>query len=309
MANSSSFPTWVNKVSRTKRKKSVSCKQTICVEHSTKFAPDTDTFHEFRSQVFRATTTLASALVKRDFPEAEKRSILSNFFDRLYDLGPQLWNEVCAEAKREFERSDRVVDLDVGAVTYQLRSPLKALIAPSADHAWEFSLDHFAPRFVGKGASIAAAHRDFLNKVHSSFQSLARLRPFQMNETQSADWKLLEKLIDVNAYWDSVPVTLLEIGVVSAITADGREIVWLDGERRELIPIERTPPEFAAFEEGQWFEALVERQPKTYQLQTLRYVRQIEPIREMSDDEFRQWVHSLPPGDDVPKSGTEWATL
>ncbi len=226
------------------------------------------------------------------------------------NLKPVLWNTLAEEAEREFEQADRkVVDLPVGPVTYQLRRPLKAHISPSADHGWEFSFDQFEPRFIGKGDSIAAAHRDFLNQIHSAFQSMVRMRPFQMDNTQSADWQMLESLIDVNRYWDSVPVALLETGVVSGITADGWEIVWLDGERRELIPIERTHPEFAAFKEGQWFEALVERQPKTYQLQKLRYVRSIEPIRDMSEDEFLQWVDSLPRGDDVPKSGTDWTTL
>ncbi len=170
-------------------------------------------------------------------------------------------------------------------------------------------MDQFGPQFIGKGDSIAAARRDFLNQIHSAFQSLVRLRPFQMNETQRVDWQMLESLIDVDRYWDSVPVALLETGVVSSDTADGWEIVWLDGERRELIPSERTLPEFAAFKQGQWFEAIVERQPRTYTLQKLRYVRPIEPIREMSEEEFRQWVDSLPSGEDVPKSGTDWATL
>ena len=308
MAESVTLPNWLNKVSRVKRKHTVKCDQAIC-EHPIKFEPDTVTFPELRKKVWDATTTVFSVLERLGVPEAEKRKLAANVFDHLDDLGPELWKKLCEEAEREFERSERVKELDAGSVCYQLRRPLKAHIAPSGDHGWEYSIDHFALRFVGKGDSIAGAQRDFLNQVHSEFQSLVQMRPFQMDAMQENDWKIFEDLIDINQYWDSVPVTLLEIGVVFAVTADGREIVWLDGERKELVTIERTPPEFAAFREGQWFEALVERQPKTYQLRKLRYVRSIEPVREITDDEFRQWVESLPAGDDVPKSGTDWATL
>lgn len=299
----SATPHWVKKVSRAKRKRTVEC------EHPIEFQSDTVTFQELRSKVWDATSTVASALEGLGVPAADKWKLASNVFDQLDDLGPKLWRDLCAEAAKEFERSNKVEELSVGSVSYQLHSPLKAHIAPSADHGWEYSVDRFSPRFFGKGDSIAAAQRDFLNTVHSVFQTLVQMRPFQMDDAQKADWKVLDELIDISQYWGSVPVTLLEIGVVSAVTPEGREVVWLDGERKELVMIGRTLPKFGAFGEGQWFEALVERQPESYELQKLSYVRPIDPVREMSDDEFRQWVESLPTGDDVPKSGTDWATL
>lgn len=300
---------WVKKAAPRKPRGLANRKRAIRVQHEFEFEPDTVTFHEIRWQVLGATSTLASALEKHDLPEAEKRKMLTKAFDTLDDFGSVFWNGLVKAAERAFELADRVVDLPVGPVTYQLRRPLKAQISPSAGHGWEFVVDQFGPRFIGKGDSIAAARRDSLSQIHSAFQSLVRLRPFQMDETQSADWQMLEKLIDVERYWDSVPVTLLETGVVSGVTAGAWEVVWLDGERREIIPIERTLPEFAAFEQGQWFESLVERQPKTYILQKLRYVKSIEPIREMSENDFREWVNSLPSGEVVPKSGTDWADL
>lgn len=308
MAHSITPPNWVKKVSVAKRNRNVKCEQAIC-EHPIEFESETVTFHELRSKVWGATSTLASALQSLGVPEADRWKLASDVFDQLDDLGPKLWKKLCAEAEREIERSERVKGLDIGPVCYQLRNPLKAYIAPSSDHEWEYSLNRFSPRFVGKGASIAGAQRDFLNTVHSSFQSLVQKRPFEMDDEQKADWEVLEALIDIDQYWDSVPVTLLEIGAVSAETSGGWEIVWLDGERTELVTIERTPPEFAAFGVGDWFEALVERQPKTYQLRKLRYVRTIDAIRELTADEFRQWVTRLPTGDDVPKSGTDWASL
>jgi hypothetical protein len=130
-----------------------------------------------------------------------------------------------------------------------------------------------------------------------------------MNEKQQTDWQLLESVIDLDRYWESVPVTLLEIGVVTKITVDGWEVVWLDGHRHERISVEQTVAEFAAFQAGQWFEALVERQPKTFALRKLRYVRPTDSLREMTEEEFQQWLGSLPSGQDLPKSGSDWTTL
>ena len=127
-------PTCINKVSDPRRMRRAARNQPDRDEHSIEFEPDTVTFYEFRRQFWDATSTLSSALEKHDFPEAQKRKLLTNVFDKLDDLGPELWNQLCAEAEREFEEADKVADLPVGPVTYQLRRPLKAYIAPSADH-------------------------------------------------------------------------------------------------------------------------------------------------------------------------------
>lgn len=308
MTNTLTSPNWTKKLSHANRKLTRQCERELCV-HAIKVEAETVTFHELSRKVLGATSTFASALDRIGVAEDDKWKLASQFFDQLHDLRPNLWQTICTEAAREFKKCDRVEELSVGPVCYQLRSPVRATVEPCDGHMWAYSVEQFSPRFVGKGVSIAAAKRDFLNSVHSVFQSLVRMRSFQMNDTQLSDWKLLEDLIDVNKYWDAIPVTLFEIGVISSVKADVIEIAWLDGERKELVTIDRTPPEFAAFCEGQWFEALVERQPKTYHLRKVAYVRTINPVRGMTDDDFRQWVDSLQTDIDLPKSETNWATL
>lgn len=313
MTNELVIPAWAKKVTnvqpRRRAPRAKPATSVVRMEHEIEVEPYTATYTEVRDQVWRATPRVGQVLKALGLSKAQYRKSLTDAFDKLDDLGPQLWKQLCAEAEREFERTDRVTQFPIGPVTYQLRDPLKAQIAPSDNQGWEFSVDQFRPRFVGKGASIASAQRDFLNQVHAAFQLLVRRRPFQMDEAQRTDWQILERLIDVDAYWDCIPVTLLEIGVMSAITDAGWEVIWLDGERKEIIPIERTLPEFAALQPEHWFEALVERQPRTYELKKLRYVRPIEPIQAMSPDEFRKWIDSLSNGEDVPKSGTTWTDL
>jgi len=313
MANEVVIPKWAKQVDDVQRKRRRAntrvTPSSVRFQHEVEVDPYTMTFSEIRQKVWSATPKSGEALKSLGLSEAEYRRSLSEVFDKLDDFSTQLWKQLCADAKREFERTDLVSELPVGPVTYHLRHPLKAQIALSADQRWEFSLNQFHPHFIGKGESFATAQRDFLNQVHATFQSLVRRRPFQMDEKQRTDWHTLERLIDVEAYWDCIPVTLLEMGVLSAITDAGWEVIWLDGERKEVIPVERTLPEFAAFRPEQWFEALVERRPGNYELLKLRYVRPIEPIRDMSPEEFRQWISTLPSADDVPKSKTEWTDL
>jgi hypothetical protein len=304
------LPGWVKEVRRAKqRRRRISRRRTISVQHHVQFEPETVTFDELRRQIWGAIPSISHALEENEFPAACRPKVLSRTFDDLSDMGELLWQKLCDEAQRESGRTEKVVDLRVGPVTYHLQRALKLQVKSRADHAWEFAIEQFAPRFVGVGDSISSAKRDFLNRIHSVFQSLVRLRPFRMTEQQRSDWELLVKLIDVEKYWDSVPLTLLEVGFVSEWNADRWVVVWLDGRRTETVTVEQTPPEFAAFQPGQWFEALVEREPRSYALRKLCFVRTTEPLREMSESELRQWLDELPSGENLPKSGSEWATL
>jgi hypothetical protein len=304
------LPGWVKEVKRAKqRQRHIRRRRTISVQHRVEFEPETGTFGELQRQMWGAIPSISQALEENEFPAACRPKLLSRVCDVLSDAGERLWQELCDEARRESGHAEEVVDLRVGPVTYHLQRALKLQVAPRDDHAWEFTLEQFAPRFVGVGDSISAARRDCLNRIHSAFQSLVRLRPFRMTEQQRSDWELLVKLIDVDKYRDSVPLTLLEVGFVSEWNADRWVVVWLDGRRAETVTVEQTPPEFAAFQPGQWFEALVEREPRSYALRKLCFVRTTEPLREMSDSELRQWLDELPSGESLPKSGSEWATL
>lgn len=310
MTIGNALPGWVKEVRREKqRRRRIARKWTISIQHHVQFEPETVTFDELRRQIWRAIPSVSQALAENEFPVACRPKILSRAFDDLSDVSQLLWQGLCDEAKRESGRAEKVVDLRVGPVTYHLQRALKLQVTPRADHAWEFAIEQFAPRFVGVGDSISSAKRDCLNRIHGAFQSLVRLRPFRMTEQQRSDWELLVKLIDVDKYWDSVPLTLLEVGFVSEWKADRWVVVWLDGRRAETVTVEQTPPEFAAFQPGQWFEALVEREPRSYALRKLCFVRTTEPLREMSESELRQWLDELPSGENLPKSGSEWATL
>jgi len=192
---------------------------------------------------------------------------------------------------------------------YRLRTPLDSESEQRAHDAWEFRVQEFSPRFIGRGATCEEAIANWRSAVHTSFQSLVRLRPFRMTDEQKDEWSLLQRLIDVEHYWRTAPLTLREIGFVSLASGADRRITWLDGQRVEEVGLDRMPAEFAAFRQGDWFEAVVQREPETYGLRCVLHVRKTDPLHRMTEEELKQWYDSLPTTDSLPESGSDWATL
>lgn len=207
------------------------------------------------------------------------------------------------------EQSEAIETIHIGAAEYRLRRPSFANATPTEDRTWEFHVEAFEPQFVGRGNSIAEAKSDFYLLIHSTFQSLVRVRPFRMTEEQISKWNVLETAIDVEEYWRTVPVTLRELGIVSSSQRGSRQVLWLDGKLTEEINVDQVPAEFFSFAENQWFEAIVEREPGSHKLRRLIYVQQVDPVRQLTEDERRKWFDSLPGSDSLPKSDLTWKTL
>ncbi len=178
-----------------------------------------------------------------------------------------------------------------------------------SDGTWGFGVADETSSFLGHGQSREAAANDWRYRVHTRFQQLVRSRPFRMSEEEKADWAILSELIDVERYWRNTPIKQQETGWISSILSGICEITWLGSETTETVSLEHVPPEFASFGEGQWFEALVERKRDNYTLNKVIHARPIDPIKEMTDEEMKEWFSSLPTTETLPKSDTDWNTF
>ncbi len=225
-------------------------------------------------------------------------------FDLVDDQARITW-----DAMADTVRPEAIDTIRIGDTEYRLRRPSSANATPNEDRTWEFHVETFEPQFVGRGNSIAEAKSDFYLLIHSTFQSLVRLRPFRMTEEQISKWNILETAIDVEEYWRTVPVTLRELGIVSSSQRGSRQVLWLDGKLTEEINVDQVPAEFFSFAENQWFEAIVEREPGSHKLRRLIYVQQVDPVRQLTEDERRKWFDSLPGSDSLPKSDLTWKTI
>lgn len=199
----------------------------------------------------------------------------------------------------------------VGDIWYRFRPeygvPLES--DQDSDGKWTFGSVDEPLRFLGHGQSREAAAENWRNQIHSRFQQLVRKRPFRMAEDEKADWAILSRLIDVEHYWKTTPIMQQETGWVSRIQSGICEFTWLGSETTETVSLEHVPPEFAGFGEGQWFEALVERKRDDYSLNKVIHARPIDPIKEMTDEEMKEWFSSLPTTETLPKSDTDWSTF
>jgi hypothetical protein len=177
-----------------------------------------------------------------------------------------------------------------------------------ADETWAFGTDEDI-RFCGCGPSRGAAAANWCNQLHTRFQQLVRKRPFCMSDDEKADWAFLSELIDVDHYRRTTPIKQQETGWISNLESAVYEITWLGSEEVEMLSLENASPEFAGFSKGQWFEALVERNREDYSLSKVIHARPIEPIKEMTDEEWKDWLSSLPTTESLPRSDTDWSTF
>jgi hypothetical protein len=183
-----------------------------------------------------------------------------------------------------------------GSHSYPLKNQVSATALQNSTEAWQFIVEGFPFNFAGHGFTQEHAKRDFERKVHVAFQKLFRKRPFQMTTSEHEDWAVLEKYIDIAAYKRATPVIFRETGCVQRVLNSGFiEVKWLN-ERVEQFSLETSPPEFAAYEVGQWFEAYVERKSGLRgDLLRLSNPVPIEPIEKMEPDELKKFWSEIEP--------------
>jgi len=118
--------------------------------------------------------------------------------------------------------------------------------------------------FIGKGDAFVSAFEDFKNQLHTIFQRLYRMRPFEMSDQEQEQWRKLVNLIDVHHYRTTTPLVVREVGQVSygQISRPYR-IKWLSGNNY-IIDRNSVPENLMALKPGRYIEAVVKRDPVTH---------------------------------------------
>ncbi|MBM4094906.1 MAG: hypothetical protein FJ276_36675 [Planctomycetes bacterium] len=176
---------------------------------------------------------------------------------------------------------------------------------PANDGTCEFWVEGFSPEFAGKGLHAHEAYRDWRDQVHEAFQDLYGKRPFEMSEEGLDRWQILEDMFDVVGYRNEASVTVRQVGQVTQARPLPRRITWVDGTS-EFVNLDDMPGEFASYKPGQPFEADVERDPLTWKIRTVRFVRRIRAIQPMADGELQVFWQSLPATSALPSSERSW---
>ena len=185
--------------------------------------------------------------------------------------------------------------LKVGDTTYLFRSQIEGTYYPGHRGTnGDFVVPEFFPDFVGRGRSFNEAFLDWRDQVHSRFQDLYSKRPFEMTSPEKATWQVLESQINVNAYRTTTPLTVRQIGKVAARVRPRPELIeWEDGHK-EKVRLDQMPGEFAAYQPGQSFEAIVARDPIDFQLLKVTHIHRIKSLPRMTPQEFGDLISSVP---------------
>ncbi len=198
-----------------------------------------------------------------------------------------------------------VSELHVGDAVYRLRAPVRGHFQRIDDGSCRFWAEGFSPTFVGSAGRADQAYSDWRDRIHEAFQELYGKRPFEMTEEDRERWDVLDALIDVVAYRNETPVTVRQIGRVTQARPRPRRVTWIDGSS-ERVEFGRMPPEFAAYKVGQYFEADVERDPRTWKMIRVRHIQTICSLPPMPQGETDEFWGSLPGTSTLPKSARSW---
>jgi len=196
-------------------------------------------------------------------------------------------------------------EIQIGETCYRLRDSIRGKFLPADEGTCVFWVKGFSPQFMGKGSRAHDAYRDWRDQVHEAFQELYGKRSFEMTEEELARWQILEDMIDVVGYHNETPIVVRQIGQVMQARPLPRRIKWIDGTT-EPINLEDMPGEFARYKPGQPFEADVERDPVTWKIRKVRFVRRIGSVPALAAADLQKFWQGLPATNSLPTSNRKW---
>ncbi len=190
-------------------------------------------------------------------------------------------------------RRRTVEEVMVSDARYRLRHPIVLAFYPYvADGKGELvqelgASDLEAPPIAGVGTSFEEAYANWADQFHTHIQTLLSKRPWEMTDEERKNMATVERMIDVPMYNRESPYTYRQIGTVTRRRPIPDRVQWEDGVV-ESVSLHQMPAEFAAFQNGQRFEAITVRDSTTGQLQRVTYVGRLDPLSLPADDQWEK---------------------
>jgi hypothetical protein len=211
--------------------------------------------------------------------------------------------------KRERSRSHislpRLVRrIRIGRATYPLRSPVIGFFQKGA-RGVAFRVDDLLPHFVGEGASVEAAYRDWCEHIHVFIQRMRATSPSLRNPEERRQWDMICNRVDMMSYERMIPIKATRKGTVTSTWPDAWQIAWADGAVEE-VELEIMPDEFGAFEKGDAFEAAIDQDPETGRILFVYSMKPIVAEESPSQEKAIEFWSSLRQTVDLPESHRDW---
>ena len=155
------------------------------------------------------------------------------------------------------------------------------------------AVDNLSLSIVGRGESDKEAIDDWMFQFHRLFQTLKSLRSFEMTPQQKNQWDTIKRILDYQKYLKYNPYCYRMEGRITNILEKDREIeiTWL-GSSITKLSYSSTPSDFVLFEIDEWFEATVQKDFETGNVDRILDARRI-PCPYLSEEQDKELERML----------------
>jgi hypothetical protein len=191
-------------------------------------------------------------------------------------------------------------DMTVGRTYYRFVRPTVVNYIPSAE-GWVCYVSGLGGQ-LGGGDTPEGAFEELKVQIHTVFQTLLEKRPFEMSEDEHSQWVQLTSIIDLLYYKTTTPLTTHEIGQVSfGMVNRPHHIEWINGKVDRIRP-ERSPGDLMSCVPSQWIEAVVRRDPLSFEILEIESIRKIR-FRKPNESQLRAAWDNMP---EAKLDSAEW---
>lgn len=190
----------------------------------------------------------------------------------------------------------------IADVTYKVRRPLMAYyeppVGPRAGRFFAVGLEKW---LLGKGMTLEESKRDWQLKVDHEVQRLHALQDFEQTDRDNQMLRSLGRYFDLNEIRYSRPIISRLMGSLESTYPRPYKVAWVDGSTSQLNR-EQIPAEMSAFREGRPFEAIIERDARTWKLLRIVSAFPCSALPHLADDEAEELLSSVS-NEKLPRMG------
>jgi len=196
-----------------------------------------------------------------------------------------------------------LAEVKVGEARYRFRRPITLTYYPyTSEGVGELipepgQSDPEGLGLTGQGKTFEEALDNWATRLHTHVQTLLSKRPWEMTEDEAKDMATVERMIDMPAHHRETPYFTRQIGMVTRRRPVPDRIQWEDG-LVEHVNLHQMPVEFAAFVNGQRFEAITVRDTSNGHLQRVVFVGRLGRLATPKADRWEktQTFKEIPEG-------------
>ena len=192
----------------------------------------------------------------------------------------------------------------VGNIFYRMLRPLYATFEPAMfGKPGRLIIHGLESQYLGKGSTFEEARENWELQIDSAIQELLATQDFERTLEQKRHWHLLCEYFDLNEIRYSRPLKIRAYGRLLRKHSNVYQVRWIDGSKHTFTR-DQVADEMAAFRINQSFEAVLLRDPRTWQLLRIESAFPTSGLPAISAEEADELLSSGTPTAELPE--LEW---